>query len=166
MSEIKIYSLEELYGLRKQKLNVNVSLMKKKNKKAAKNKKGQYDSSSPSEFFERYRWIMHDVVLMQKNGETKMKGSELYELFLQGKLLLHECTVKSQDTNIPFVLQLKKCVDIYKKILDIDNEKDQEKLKLKEEEMNKPKAAGPVYNEQNVDENLFDPLAELGGNIE
>ncbi|ELP87036.1 hypothetical protein EIN_320050 [Entamoeba invadens IP1] len=160
-SEVKTYSIEELYALRNQKLNVGVTLMHKKSKKSKK--KVQQDNSSPAEFFERYRWIMHDVVLITKSGETKLSGSQLYEMFLQGKLLLHECTVKSQDTNIPFVLQLKKCVDIYKKILDIDASKEEERKKLKEEEMKKPKAAKPVYNEHEVTEPLFDPLAELEG---
>ncbi|EKE39467.1 hypothetical protein ENU1_127010 [Entamoeba nuttalli P19] len=89
-----------------------------------------------------------------------MHGSDLYSLFLQGKLNLHECTVKSQDPTIPFVLQLKKCIDIYKKILDIDKAKEAEKLKQKMEEMNKPKAAEPIYKEQ-ANEELFDPLAGI-----
>ncbi|EDR28071.1 hypothetical protein EDI_325480 [Entamoeba dispar SAW760] len=159
--KINIYTIEELFKLRESKLNINVSLMKKgKNKKSSK-KKGQQESTSPAEFFERYRWIMHDVILIEKDGQKKMHGSDLYSLFLQEKLFLHECTVKSQDPNIPFILQLKKYVDIYKKILDIDKAKEEEKLKQKMEEMNKPKAAEPVYKEQTNEGELFDPLAGL-----
>ncbi|KAL7719405.1 Prp4 [Entamoeba marina] len=144
-----VYSLDQLLELRSQKLNINVSLTKKnKQKKIPKRQKGQHESSSPAEFFERYR-------------RKPMHGSILYDQFLQGKLLLHECTVKSADSNIPFVLQLKKYVDIYKKILDIDKAKEDERKKQKEEEMNMPKAAEPVYKKE-VDDVLFDPLDCLG----
>ncbi|KAL7716803.1 Prp4 [Entamoeba marina] len=146
-----VYSLDQLLELRSQKLNINIP----------KRQKGQHESSSPAEFFERYRWIMNDVILIEKSGEKPMHGSILYDQFLQGKLLLHECTVKSADSNIPFVLQLKKYVDIYKKILDIDKAKEDERKKQKEEEMNMPKAAEPVYKKE-VDDVLFDPLDCLG----
>ncbi|GAB1219460.1 hypothetical protein ENUP19_0126G0030 [Entamoeba nuttalli] len=158
--EIRVYTIEELFQLREYKINLYISLMKKVKSKKSSKKKGQQESTSPAEFFERYRWIMHDVILIEKEKQTKMHGSDLYSLFLQGKLNLHECTVKSQDPTIPFVLQLKKCIDIYKKILDIDKAKEAEKLKQKMEEMNKPKAAEPIYKEQ-ANEELFDPLAGI-----
>lgn len=79
---------------------------------------------------ERYRWIMRDVVLIEKTGERPMHGSQLYQLFLDSKLSLHECQVRSAEKDIQYVLQLKKYVDIYKKILDIDKAKEQEKMSL------------------------------------
>ncbi|BFU20388.1 hypothetical protein EHI8A_199920 [Entamoeba histolytica HM-1:IMSS-B] len=158
--EIKVYTIEELFKLRENKFNFNITLTKKVKTKKLSKKKGQQESTSPAEFFERYRWIMHEVILIEKEKQTKMHGSYLYSLFLQGKLNLHECTVKSQDPTIPFILQLKKYIDIYKKILDIDKAKEEEKLKQKMEEMNKPKAAEPIYKEQ-TNEELFDPLAGL-----
>ena len=87
-----------------------------------------------------------------------MHGSELYEKYLSNQVLLHESTVKSANPSIKFVLQLKKCVDIYKKILDIDKAKEEELQKQKEDEMNKPKAAGPVYNDNPDEDEYYDPL--------